>query len=639
MSMNIQDDSISLLSDEPGDVMLQEPVQNLDWEFAGWGSVRRMELYPTETHLTSKHKLSQFPATAIAGNDITSSCLYTAGLVAAVAGKFSPISLAIVVIVLYLYKNVYAEVGSALPLNGGAYNALLNTTTKFVASVAAMLTMLSYIATAVVSATEAMHYAKELWDPIAKVHHWGEFPITWTTIGVLGFFALLNLIGISESAYVALGIFSIHIVTLLVLIGFSLGKVVYSVDILKANWNLPPIKSPAEDIFFGFCTGLLGVSGFESSSNYIEEQKKGVFPKTLRNMIICVAFFNPLISLLSISYIPMHLINSNAKQLLAYMASVCGGRWLNIWVSLDAVLVLSGAVLTSYVGIVGLVKRLALDRCLPQFLLQTNSFRRTNHWIIIGFFLLTSSMFLLVGGHNGEHVDRLGGVYTVAFLGVMTLFAVGNILLKYKRGKLPRTVKSWWTSVILAMASTTVALVGNIIMNISALMWFSIYFAITFVIVVTMLQRAFLMKVALFFLSNHVKCFGQRIRDWMTHKAKEIRNQSIVFFTKNDDLSVLNKAVLYVRENEITKVLSIVHIYETEDLIPVNLEKHVAILDKMYPKIAIHLILVNGKFDPTFVQELSTNLGVPTNFMFITCPSNHFPHNIGDFGGVRLITH
>lgn len=40
------------------------------------------------------------------------------------------------------------------------------------------------------------------------------------------------------------------------------------------------------------------------------------------------------------------------------------------WVSLDAFIVLSGAVLTAYVGISGLIARMAKDRCLPQFILR-----------------------------------------------------------------------------------------------------------------------------------------------------------------------------------------------------------------------------------------------------------------------------
>ncbi len=50
---------------------------------------------------------------------------------------------------------------------------------------------------------------------------------------------------------------------------------------------------------------MLGISGFESSANFIEEQKDGVFPKTLRNMWIAVAIFNPLISLLSLGVLPI----------------------------------------------------------------------------------------------------------------------------------------------------------------------------------------------------------------------------------------------------------------------------------------------------------------------------------------------
>ena len=108
--------------------------------------------------------------------------------------------------------------------------------------------------------------------------------------------------------------------------------------------------------------------------------------------------------------------------------------WLWQQVSIDALLVLSGAVLTSYVGVLGLVRRMALDRCLPQFLLQRNELRDTNHFIIVGFFLLTSSLLILVGGDT----TTIAGVYTIAFLGVMCFFSVSAMLLKFKRlGEIP----------------------------------------------------------------------------------------------------------------------------------------------------------------------------------------------------------
>lgn len=61
------------------------------------------------------------------------------------------------------------------------------------------------------------------------------------------------------------------------------------------------------------------------------------------------------------------------------------------------------------------MRRMAMDRCLPQFLLNVNSCRKTNHWIVLGFFLVASSLFLILRGN----VETLAGVYNLAFLSVM----------------------------------------------------------------------------------------------------------------------------------------------------------------------------------------------------------------------------
>lgn len=87
------------------------------------------------------HKLSQLPATAISGNDLLSSCLYVTGLCTSYAGFFAPLCLLLVDLLLYLYKSIYSEVGSAIALNGASYTLLLNTTSKRTASLAACLTV------------------------------------------------------------------------------------------------------------------------------------------------------------------------------------------------------------------------------------------------------------------------------------------------------------------------------------------------------------------------------------------------------------------------------------------------------------------------------------------------------------------
>jgi amino acid transporter len=103
---------------------------------------------------------------------------------------------------------------------------------------------------------------------------------------------------------------------------------------------------------------------------------------------------------LSLGLLPIGVIWQDSTSVLAKMAEVSthGQRWLSIWVSIDAIVVLSGGVLTSYVGVTGLARNMSSDRCLPQFLLRKNSVRGTNHWIIIGFFLLTFSLMFITGG-------------------------------------------------------------------------------------------------------------------------------------------------------------------------------------------------------------------------------------------------
>jgi amino acid transporter len=603
------------------------------WEFAGWGSAERIDDLPSgpiQVHKLSsgqEHKLGQLKATAICGNDITSSCLYVSALCALSAGKLAPVALGIVAVILYLFRRIYAEVGTALPLNGGAYNVLLNTTSKAKASLAACLTLLSYIATAVISANEAMHYAHNLWHGLN---------VFGATIVLLGIFAGLNLLGITESAVVALAIFAIHILTLTVLCGFSGLQVIGDLTTFRANWGTAPPGGFGHAVFFGFASAMLGISGFESSANFIEEQEAGVFSKTLRNMWIAVALFNPLISLLSMGLIPVKAFISHKNDLLAHMGALSAGDWLRSWVSVDAVLVLSGAVLTSYVGVTGLVRRMSLDRCLPQLLLRTNRLRGTNHWIILAFFGLCCSILAITEGD----VQLLGGVYTLSFLGVMALFAVGNGLLKVKRGRLPREVRASWAAVAIALGAVLAGIVGNVLKDPKNVKVFGIYFIVTVLVVATMFLRIQILKGVLF-ISRSVVEKVQAINSWINRrvrsKIEEINSQAVIFFTRGDNAVNLNKAALYVRSNEQTKRMIVVHVYEDEVEIPATLAADLQQIDHLYPELRIDFVAVHGRFGPELIERLGQRLNVPKNYMFIGCPGNRFPHNIADLGGVRLI--
>ncbi|MEW6280557.1 MAG: APC family permease [Candidatus Eremiobacterota bacterium] len=602
-------------------------------EFAGYGSARQITDLGSEpvevTHLDSglARKLGTWKATAICGNDITSSCLYVSALAALQAGPLAPLVLLLVAGVLYIYRFIYHEVVSALPLNGGAYNVLLNTTSKARASMAACLTLLSYVATAVISASEAIHYAANL-VPGQHAHDL----ILAATVVLLGVFAFLNIMGMSESAMVALGIFVFHMATLSILAAAGLVLVMADPSLLKLNLAMPPADGIARALFLGFAAAMLGISGFESSANFVEEQKPGVFPKTLRNMWLAVAVFNPLLSLLSLGIFRVDQFQDHQNDLLADMGMQAAGPWLSHLVSLDAFLVLAGAVLTSYVGVTGLMRRMALDRCLPQVLLVENSWRRTNHWIILTFFFLCTSILLITRGD----VTDLAGVYTIAFLGVMSLFAVGNLLLKAYRGRLPREVRVGGFTVVLGLTAVLVGLAGNIVGNPDAVRVFAVYFAVTGAVVLLMFLRIEILKVMLLLLRTVLERMLV-IRQGVMDSIRRINDQPMIYFTKDDDLERLNDAAEYVIKNEQTRHLIYIHVYQDDKAIPRMLGQNLNTIDRIHSELRIDFVAVKGEFGPELIEKLSRKLGVPKNYMFISTPSDRFTHRLSNLGGVRLI--
>ncbi|CAG8436588.1 9368_t:CDS:2 [Diversispora eburnea] len=409
------------------------PNLSNSWEFAGWGATYYIDLPIIESedgHPQTKSLLGQWRATSISGNDLVASVLYTIGLCIVVAGKFAPISLFIVAIIIYPFKDILSEVGTALPLNGGSYNCLLNTSSKWFASVAAAVSLLDYMSTAVVSAATATSY-------ISGSLHLSNFLVFVLTIGILIVSASIVASGLKESSNVAFVIFIIHCLTLTLLMIASVVRwIIQGNDILIENWKNPGSGNPLLEIFNGICVGLLGITGFETSSNYIEDQKPGVFPKTVRNMWVLVFIFNAPISFLALTIIPLSTIKEHQNEAISTIGKYAAGNWLEILIVIDAAIVLSGGVLSGFVGATGLIQRMASDHILPQFLLRKNRFTGTCHWIVLSFLTFCITLYVIVGGNT----TSLAGVFAISFLSVLCMFAIGNILLKYKRGRLYRKI-------------------------------------------------------------------------------------------------------------------------------------------------------------------------------------------------------
>jgi amino acid transporter len=449
-------------------------------------------------------------------------------------------------------------------------------------------------------------------------------------------FTGLAILGIGESAFVAVIIFIFHLFALSLLVIICIWFLANNgLDTFHINWKMPIASgSILTALFLGFSAAMLGISGFESSANFVEEQEQGVFRKTLRNMWAVVSFFNPVLALLLICIIPLAEVGAHKESLLAYLGQTTGGAWLAILISVDAVLVLCGAVLTSFVGVSGLLNRMTLDRILPNYFLKQNK-NGSNYRIIISFLILCVSVLFVTKGS----LESLAGVYTFSFLTVMGLFGIGNLLLKFKRKKLPRPEKARGISVVVAVSFIIAAFIGNINLNTHSFYTFIYYLIPAFLFIEIMLNRSFLIQFIIYALEYFYSPLRKVVvvsNRYLNKMHLKISSQEFVFFTKGDDVAILNKVMQYVEGNETTRKLKIVNV-KKEGASNELLIEDLKVLDRAYPEIHIEFIEIEGVFGPELITELSEKWNIPKNFMFIGSPGDRFSYRVSELGGVRLI--
>lgn len=598
------------------------------------------------------NRLGELGSTSISGNDIGSSCFYVVGISAFYAGLWAPVAVFLVsFVLLYALKNVYLEVITALPLNGGTYTVLLNSTSKSIAAIAGSLTLLSYTAAAVVSSAYAVSYAQ----------YFVDIPTGLSVLAVLGFFAMLSLLGLKDSSRFATVVFVFHVTVISSLIIHSMYWVCFvdNFTILRWNWNhaydsLPggePVPWFFEAVLFGFASAMLGITGFETSANYVEQQRPGVFPKTLFNMWMLVAIVNPLLSLLSFATLMRNEVMGyplleglpQNEQILTAMAKT---PLLKTLVSIDACVVLSGAVLTCFVGVVGLTHRMALDRCFPSGLLSENRLFGTFHIIITIFSAACISLYFL----TGQNVYGIANVFALSFLMVLALFTCGNLILGYKRPELRRIYNCPRWLVFLVLGLLILAIYTNFVINtVSLPLFFGFYGAISLAIVF-MFKRVELLRIAIRSLasvhsvsdidSSDVKGFNERVVAYLSAWYERILSIQVVFFIKENSMSVLNQVVSYVRVNEKCTRIMFIHIGDQDPEYIACLSRDLKVLQSIYPLMSFEYKVMShtGGFSGSAVSEAQLVTGIPKHLMFVGCPNKDSPDDIASLGGVRIIT-
>lgn len=407
---------------------------------------------------------------SIGYGDVGSSIYYALGVTALVALGATPIALGIAGVIYIFNALTYAEGAAMIPEGGGSASYARLAFNDMTGFASGWVLMLSYVVTVAISAYTVPPYLSHFWpvlgEPVAG---------TLTSMGLIIFLMVLNVVGIRESSRLNIFFIAIDIITQLTLV--VLGVILLlapSPGILAqhmfgvGNWPSP------QKLIFGVAIAALCFTGVESVSQQGEETKRPEkrIPQTYALMVVTVLLLFAGISLVALTAMtPQQLgdpVNGWARdpvagiahfvsqaivpqQILAGVQSASTRAVLtvvlndlrNVLPALVAVLaatILMTATNAGMLGITRLTYNLSTHRQLPATLSRVHYRFRTPYVAITLFGVIC--LALLVPGFSSPHFfSDLGGLYVFGSLLVFALAHASILRLRMTKPDMTRPFK------------------------------------------------------------------------------------------------------------------------------------------------------------------------------------------------------
>ncbi len=389
------------------------------------------------THL---RRLLGVPALFAAGyGDVGSSIYYALGVVALVALGATPIALAVAGIIYIFNALTYAEGSAMFPEAGGSASFARHGFNDLASFISGWALMLSYIVTISISAYTIPPYLSHFW-PILKEPVIG----TATSMGIILFLMLINVIGIRESSRMNIFFISIDIATQLTLIILGIllilrpnPGVLFQHMFGEGNWP------PMQNLILGIALAALCFTGVETVSQLAEETRQPArrVPQAYVLMIVIVLVLFAGISIAALSAMTPQLLGDPvsgwARDPVAGIAANLPSATLqSIFAPLVAVLAATILLTATNAGLMG-ISRLALNLAahqeMPATLGRVHPQFRTPYIAII-VFCLAALLVLTPGFFTTGFFADLGALYV---FGSLLCFALAHASILYLRAKKP----------------------------------------------------------------------------------------------------------------------------------------------------------------------------------------------------------
>ncbi|HEY6540398.1 MAG TPA: APC family permease [Ktedonobacteraceae bacterium] len=383
--------------------------------------------------------LGPFLCWAVVFADIGTSIYYVPGILYGTVGKLAGFFVFLTMTVFILLTLKYVEVTYRFPQGGGVVTVAARAINSWFGALGGMFILVDYFLTAAISCLSGMLYLSVVLPAIGPQTTFFGLNITlWITLAILVLLAILNWVGVSESAKVsmvgAVIAFASDIAILVTVFShISFSQFLALFPQMFSGKALTPVT-----LLVGFAGSFLAFSGLESISQLSPVMKlprRTVGKLALFLVILTVGLTSPLLTMLSTLLLPKAAADTVlSSQIISLLGGHWGGVFLRTEVAISASALLVFASNTAIIGSYHVFLALSRMEFFPQFILKRNALRGTPHYSIALATLIPILVLIAVRGN----INILGDMYAFGLLGAFSLTCLGMDIVRFRQRKYRR---------------------------------------------------------------------------------------------------------------------------------------------------------------------------------------------------------
>ncbi len=382
-------------------------------------------------------QLTWLLAWAVVFCDIGTSVYYVPGILYGNVGDSTPFFILLTTLGFIPLALKYIEITWRNPEGGGVVTITTKAFGPMWGCLGGMLITTSYFLTAAISSVSAFHYVSSV------LPFFDDHIVISACCGLLAL-AILNIIGIRESAAVALAMASTALIVDIFVIGLSVNELSIQQWTQAGESLLPNRQMSIHGVLIGFGSAWLAFSGLESISQLsptIRFPVRRTARRAMLAVIVTVIITSPLLSVLSINLLPLHFKATQSEQFISELGVISGGFALKVAVVLSASSLLLFAANTAIIGNYHIFLALSNTGFMPRVIsLRSAKFHSPHVAISIATVVPMAVIFATRG-----HLALLGEMYAFGLLGA---FVFSSMSLDVIRWKLGRRDPAFWIGVL-----------------------------------------------------------------------------------------------------------------------------------------------------------------------------------------------